>query len=70
MPHPVLLVVDEDQDVLEDVEAALVQRYAADYRVESLSDPERALRTLEELAHAGEVALVLVGQSALRCDRR
>ena len=63
MPHPVLLVVDEDQVVLEDIQAALVQRYAGDYRVESLSDPERALRMLEELAHAGDVALVLVGQS-------
>ncbi len=60
---PVLLVVDEDQVVLEDVQAALVERYAGDYRVESLSDPERALRMLEELAHAGDVALVLVGQS-------
>jgi thioredoxin reductase (NADPH) len=63
MPHPVLLVVDEDQVVLEDIQAALVQRYAGDYRVESLSDPQRALRMLEELAHAGDVALVLVGQS-------
>ena len=35
-----------------------------DYRVESLGDPERAVRTLEELARAGEaVALVLVGKS-------
>jgi thioredoxin reductase (NADPH) len=64
MPLPVLLVVDEHRDTLEAVENQLVQRYAGDYRVESLSDPERALRTLAELADAGEqVALVLMGKS-------
>jgi thioredoxin reductase (NADPH) len=64
MPLPVLLVIDQHRDALEDVETQLVQRYARDYRVESLSDPEQALRTLAELAHAGEdVALVLVGKS-------
>ena len=64
MPLPVLLVVDEHRDALGDVERQLVRRYAADYRVESLSDPARATRTLEELARAGEaVALVLVGKS-------
>ena len=64
MSLPVLLVVDEHRDALGDVESQLVQRYAADYRVKRLSDPERAVRTLEELARAGEaVALVLVGKS-------
>jgi thioredoxin reductase (NADPH) len=64
MPLPVRLVVDEHRDTLEAVENQLVQRYAGDYRVESLSDPERALRTLAELADAGEqVALVLMGKS-------
>jgi thioredoxin reductase (NADPH) len=64
MPRPVLLVVDEDQIVLEHVQAQLVQRYAGDYRVESVTDPERAIRMLEELANAGDVvALVLAGQS-------
>src|SRR4249919_1440537 len=61
MPLPVLLVVDEHRDALE---SQLVHRYAGDYRVECLSDPEQALRTLAELARAGqEVALVLVGKS-------
>jgi thioredoxin reductase (NADPH) len=66
MPHPVLVVVDEDQRVLEEVEKPLVQRYAGDYRIEALSEPERALRVLTELASAGEpVALVLAGESIL-----
>ncbi len=65
MPPPVLLAVDEDQGALEDVETQLAQRYAHDYRVVGLRDPERALRTLAELARAGEeVALVLAGNSA------
>ena len=64
MPLPVLLVVDEQHDRLEAVADQLLQRYACDYRVESLSDADRALRTLAELADAGEeVALVLVGTS-------
>jgi thioredoxin reductase (NADPH) len=64
MPPPILLAIIEDEDTLEDVETQLVQRYAHDYRVESLTDPEQALRTLAELARAGEeVALVLAGQS-------
>jgi thioredoxin reductase (NADPH) len=64
MPLPVLLAVDQDRDALDDVKTQLVQRYADDYRVESLSNPEQALRVLAELADAGEqVALVLAGQS-------
>ncbi len=64
MPPPSLLIVDEHQDDLASVEAQLVQRYGADYRVEGLSDPEQALQTLAKLAGAGEeVALVLVGES-------
>ena len=56
----VLLAVDEDRDALADVETQLVRRYAHDYRVECLADPAEALRTLTELAEAGEeVALVL-----------
>jgi thioredoxin reductase (NADPH) len=66
MPLPVLLVIDEDPVVLEDIASQLGQRYAHDYRVETLSDPEPALRLLGELASAGaEVALVLAGKSLL-----
>lgn len=64
MPLPVLLAMDEDRDALAGVETQLVQRYTPDYRVESVSDPEQALRTLTELADDGdEVAVVLVGKS-------
>src|SRR3954451_23476640 len=71
MPRPVLLVVDEDQVVLDDVQAQLVQRYAGDYGVQSVSDPGRALRVLEELAEADDgVALVLVGKSLSDANAR
>jgi thioredoxin reductase (NADPH) len=64
MRVPVLLAVDEDRIALGEVETQLVQRYAADYRVECLADPDEALRTLTELAHDGEeVALVLAATS-------
>src|SRR5215212_7883555 len=62
MPFPLLLAVDDDGDGLDDVEAQLLQRYGAEYRVEALCDPSQALRRLTELVRAGEaVALVLVG---------
>ena len=64
MSRPILLVIDGDPDALRDVEAQLVRRYGEDYRVESASDPEQALRALAELADAGvELALVLAAQS-------
>ena len=64
MRLPVLLAVDDDRDALDTVETQLVQRYAHDYRVESIGDPEEALQTLQELADAGEdVALVLASSS-------
>jgi thioredoxin reductase (NADPH) len=66
MPRPVLLVVDEDEAVLEGIATQIGQRYARDYRVETLSEPERAHEVLAELASAGEeVALVLAGKSVL-----
>jgi thioredoxin reductase (NADPH) len=64
MHLPVLLAVDDDRDALDDVETQLVQRYAHDYRIESLGDPDEALRTLQELADGGQdVALVLAASS-------
>jgi thioredoxin reductase (NADPH) len=64
MRLPVLLAVDDDRDALDDVETQLVRRYAHDYRIESLGDPDDALRTLQELADGGEdVALVLAASS-------
>ena len=59
-----MLVVEEDPDVLADLETQLVKRYARDYRVECLGDPEPALGRLADLARDGEdVALVLAGRS-------
>jgi thioredoxin reductase (NADPH) len=64
MPPPALVAVDEDRQVLDALEAQLVGRYANDYRIECLRDPDEALQTLEVLRDASvEVALVLVGQS-------
>ncbi len=64
MALPILLIVDDDRGALDGVEAQLVGRYAGDYRVESVSDSERALQTLAQLARAGEeVALVLASKS-------
>jgi thioredoxin reductase (NADPH) len=64
MSLPVLLAVDEDQEALEVLETQLVQRYARDYRVETLPDSEQALGRLAELAQADEeMALVLSGVS-------
>jgi thioredoxin reductase (NADPH) len=64
MPLPALVAVDEDQQVLEAVEAQLAGRYATDYRIECLRDPAEALQTLGVLRDTSvEVALVLVGQS-------
>jgi thioredoxin reductase (NADPH) len=60
----VVLVLDEDREALELLERQLVQRYAHDYRVQCLSDPELALVRVTELADARqEVAMVLGGAS-------
>jgi thioredoxin reductase (NADPH) len=64
MRQPVLLAVDQDRGALDDVETQLVRRYASDYRIESLGDPDDALRMLRALADGGEdVALVLAASS-------
>ncbi len=47
---PVLLAFDEDQETLGVLETQLNQRYAHDYRVECLGDPDLALQRLTELA--------------------
>jgi thioredoxin reductase (NADPH) len=63
-PLPALVAVDGDPQVLEAVETQLVGRYANDYRIECLRDPDEALQMLAVLGDTGvEVALVLVGQS-------
>lgn len=63
-PLPALVAVDEDQQVLDVVEAQLAGRYATDYRIDCLRDADAALQTLAVLKDDSvEVALVLVGQS-------
>jgi thioredoxin reductase (NADPH) len=63
-PLPALVAAAEDPQVLEAVEAQLTGRYANDYRIECLQDPQEALQRLEALRDSSvEVALVLVGQS-------
>jgi thioredoxin reductase (NADPH) len=64
MRLPILLAVDEDRDALDEVKTQLVRRYAHDYRIDSLGDPDDALRKLRALADGGEdVALVLAASS-------
>jgi thioredoxin reductase (NADPH) len=64
MSLPVLLVVDDDLDALEAVEAHLVRRYERDYRVVTASALEPAHQELTQLAEAGdELALVLAARS-------
>ena len=67
MRQPLLIAVDEDREALEGLETQLVQRYARDYRVECLADPDEAVRTLKGLAQGGEeVALVLAATAFSR----
>jgi thioredoxin reductase (NADPH) len=64
MRLPILLAIDDDRSARDEVESQLVRRYGQDYRVESLSDPDEALRRLREFADGGEdVALVLAASS-------
>jgi thioredoxin reductase (NADPH) len=61
---PVILAVYEDCDVLDRLRTQLSSRYADDYRVDCLPEPEDGLRLLAELAEAGdEVALVLADEA-------
>ncbi len=63
-PLPVLLAVDGDPAALAVVETHLAQRYGRDYRVRSAAHPEEAVRTLTDLAEAGDdLALVLAAAS-------
>jgi thioredoxin reductase (NADPH) len=64
MSLPVLLLLEERPDVLEQIETRLEQRYGRDYRIRAVTEPDEALLDLTELKETGaEVALVLVGSS-------
>jgi thioredoxin reductase (NADPH) len=61
---PVVLALEEDREILAVLENQLTGRYAHDYRVECIGDPDSARRRLLELADANEeLALVLAGRS-------
>ena len=63
MSKPVLLAVDDDNEVLRAVDRDLKQKYAADYRVLRADSGQVALDTLKQLKLRNEtVALMLVDQ--------
>jgi thioredoxin reductase (NADPH) len=65
MTRAAVVAVSRDRDVLARVEARLTERYAHDYRIECLEDPEDTLVLLETLAgEEVEVALLLATPSA------
>jgi hypothetical protein len=67
MERAVLLALDPDPERPMFLDTQLTQRYASDYRVERLQDPDQALQTLTELADLSEdVALVLAPNSESR----
>ena len=66
MDVPVIIAVNENEDMLEAVATELAERYSRRYRIETAGDAVRATGLLEQLAAGGaDVALVLVGQSEI-----
>src|SRR5215472_9967328 len=66
MTFAAVVAISHDPVVLDAVQAQLVERYAHDYRIECLEDPDDALALLETLAGDGvEVALLLAAQSTV-----
>lgn len=63
MAKPVILAVDDDQEVLGAVERDLRQRYRANYRIVTASSGNQALETVRELKRRGaQVALFVIDQ--------
>ncbi len=63
MPKPVLLVVDDDADALDNIARQLRDRYGGDYRIVCEGSAEAAMDALGESEVAGEeVAVVLSDQ--------
>jgi len=69
MPLAAVVAVSRDPDVLDAVQAQLVERYAHDYRIESLEDPDDALALLETLADDGVEMALLLATSTWTADR-
>lgn len=66
MTFGAVVAVSQDPVVLDAVQAQLVDRYAHDYRIECLRDPDDGLTLLETLADNGvDVALLLAAQSTV-----
>ncbi len=63
--RPILIAVDEDRDALEAVKTQLVGRYARDYRIETVGDPNDALRMLQAVAEAGQDVAIVFGAASL-----
>lgn len=60
MPKPVLLAVDDDQEVLRNVVRDLRERYAKDYRIVSASSGKESLEIVDKLEQRNEpIALFL-----------
>jgi thioredoxin reductase (NADPH) len=63
MAKPVILAVDDEQDVLNAVERDLRRRFGAEYRILKASSGEEALEAVRELKRRGtEAALLLADQ--------
>src|SRR5262249_2339615 len=66
MAFAAVVAISQDPVVLDAVEAQLVERYAHDYRIECLEDPDDALALLKTLADDGmEVALLRGARSTV-----
>jgi thioredoxin reductase (NADPH) len=68
MTKPILMVVDDQPQDLQQMEAELLRRYAADYEIRAESSPESALKQLEALAREqGQLVILFAAlhQSAL-----
>lgn len=69
MTFGAVVAVSEDPVVLDAVRAQLAGRYAHDYRIECLEDPDHALALLEALAEdGGELALLLATQATVEAS--
>lgn len=60
MPHPVIMVVDDDQAVLNAIERDLRARYGQDYRIVKAASGATALELLRKLQSRNETAALLL----------
>ncbi len=60
MPHPVIMVVDDDQSVLNAIERDLRVRYGQDYRIVKAASGATALELLRKLQSRNETTALLL----------